>query len=161
MSTHRILHHSFVLFDTYESKIQRIQGCLTLRGTMKITQIGCLLIFSLLAVGCATTYPVIGQVNGKPRFTGAISKDFLTGASGITIHSLDGKVVCYGTLYTVYTPNVSMSCENKGSATLHCSDSSTILSSWRNSRCGAGYGNGYTDNGNIITFTFGRKICRP
>lgn len=130
---------------------------------MKVAKIGCFLIFFALVTGCTTMYPVTGEINGKPRFVGTINKNTFDGTSGVMVRSLDGKTTCFGKVIKTYSPMVSFTCEEEGSLTMHCSDSSVILASWYTTQCGRGYGNGYMDNGNIVTFNYGHGpyYCVP
>jgi len=126
-----------------------------MRSEMKETEIAlfCFIVAALCGVlsGCTVKYPVFGLFdNSNEIFRGRIDARSHPELGSIEIKGEVTKVKCVGRSKISYAPP-----GKEGRFALACQDGRRILTIYRVTSWGKGYGTGRDQFGNRFTFTFG------
>lgn len=110
---------------------------------------------------CTVKYPVVGSFEEYNEvFKGNVVADLSKGTAYIEVEGKVSNVRCYGNAKVTYIPLISYFlpvCEGQsGIANLRCYDGRIFEATYTILSCGGtGYGSGFDQKGNRVTFTFG------
>lgn len=131
---------------------------------MKIKGIASLILSLGLLTSCTSPYfqhyDLSGTENGTVPFSGRIENSPMDGRANINFNSMDGRVRCFGTMIPAFQDNVSLTCDKaQGSIVMKCMKDNSLFYqdmdlSWFATGCNSGVGNGFTEDGDIIFFSF-------
>jgi len=116
-------------------------------------------LIAVCSVGCvvtSVTYPVVGQFDDYNEILiGEVYANLYTGTSVIRLEAANSGFSCSGTSRLLYTPSPGQCAGQIGVANLTCSDGRLIKVDWEGISCTRGFGTGFDQYGNRLSFAFG------
>jgi hypothetical protein len=117
----------------------------------------CFLLMVITAItGCTVSYKAIGYFEDYYEvLIGEVNADLLSGSGNFRVEGKISGIKCEGGATVTYIPN-PMSCVGQtGVIFAMCSDGRSIRGKYICTSCTTGFGYGFDDMGNKITFKFG------